>query len=326
MSSSSPRLRERSSRHPGDSIRRPRILSELDALRTLVAGHLDIAIPLTLEELSHRTCITDLVALEGVLAQLEAKGQMLRVQGDRYGAKRIVARIHSRQRDRSRRSIEPVSIAAYLRFLVDYQHLGSSRLSGVSGLLAVVDQLQGLEAPAGAWEESILPARVSGYTTSMLDQLAANGEVGWARLTLRGESDDERRSGSTPSRATPVALFRRSDADWLLAAARGDGRASGPPSAPRPRSVPSLHRVGRCFSLTSPSGPAAYLSSSPRRSGTGSPGDWSPQTDSARCESCSLAAIARVRPRADGARDRAARHFVGSLAHQCTARKRSCRH
>jgi len=203
-------------------------LERLDALRTLVAGHLDVAIPLTLEELSHRTCITDLVALEGVLAQLEAKGQMLRVQGDRYGAKRIVARIHSRQRDRSRRSIEPVSIASYLRFLVGHQHLGMSRLSGVSGLLAVVDQLQGLEAPAGAWEESILPARVSGYTTSMLDQLAANGEVGWGRLTLRGEADDDRRSGSTPSRATPIALFRRSDADWLLAAARGEGRAAWP--------------------------------------------------------------------------------------------------
>jgi ATP-dependent Lhr-like helicase len=200
----------------------------LDALRTLVAGHLDISIPLTLDELAHRTCITDRLALEGVLVQLEATGQMLRVQGDRYGAKRIVARIHSRQRDRTRRSIEPVSVATYCRFLVDYQHLGSSRLSGVGGLLAVVDQLQGLEAPAGAWEESILPARVAGYTTSMLDQLAANGEVGWARLTLRGESEQEHRAGTTPSKATPIAVFRRSDLDWLLAATRGEGSATSP--------------------------------------------------------------------------------------------------
>jgi ATP-dependent Lhr-like helicase len=206
----------------------PAHLERLDAMRSVVAGHLDVAVPLTLDELAQRTCITDRVALEGVLAQLEARGQMLRVQGDRFGAKRIVARIHSRQRDRTRRSIEPVPIAAYLRFLVDYQHLGSSRLSGIGGLLAVIDQLQGLEAPAGAWEESILPARVAGYTTSMLDQLAANGEVGWARLTLRGDTDDEHRSGSTPSRATPIALFRRSDADWLLAAARGEGRAVWP--------------------------------------------------------------------------------------------------
>jgi ATP-dependent Lhr-like helicase len=203
-------------------------LERLDALRAIVAGHLDVSIPLTLEQLSFRTCIADRVALDGVLAQLEAKGQMLRVQDERYGAKRIVARIHARQRDRTRRSIKPVPIAAYLRFLVDYQHLGRSKLSGPGGLLSVIDQLQGIEAPAGAWEESILPARVAGYNAAMLDQLAANGEIGWARLSLRGDQDEERRSGSSPSRATPISLFRRSDVDWLIAATRGEGRAKPP--------------------------------------------------------------------------------------------------
>jgi ATP-dependent Lhr-like helicase len=200
----------------------------LDALRAIVAGHLDVAVPLTIEELSARTCIRDIVALEGVLTQLEAMGQMLRVQENRYAAKRIVARIHSRQRDRTRSSVKPVSFATYLRFLVEYQHLGKSRLHGLEGLLTVLDQLQGLEAPAGAWEESILPARLSGYSSPMLDQLAQNGELGWARLSLRAETDEDRRPGSTPSRSTPIALFRRGDAEWLLAAARGDARATIP--------------------------------------------------------------------------------------------------
>jgi ATP-dependent Lhr-like helicase len=200
----------------------------LDALRAIVAGHLDVAIPLMLEELSARACISDLVALEGVLSQLEAMGQMLRVQHNKYAAKRIVARIHSRQRDRSRSSVKAVSPATFLRFLFEYQHLGKARLGGLDGLLTVLDQLQGLEAPAGAWEESILPSRISAYSASLLDQLAQNGELGWARLSLRAESDEERRPGSTPSRSTPISLFRRSDAKWLLAAARGEARAVVP--------------------------------------------------------------------------------------------------
>lgn len=206
----------------------PPVLERLDALRAIVAGHLDVAVPLSLEELSLRSCITEIGALQGALSQLESLGQMIRVKDDLYGAKRILARIHARQRDRTRRSAKPVPIAAYMRFLFDYQHVGSARLSGVGGLLAVLDQLQGLEAPVGAWEESILPSRIAAYTASMLDQLAANGELGWARLSLRTEPDEERRASSSPSRATPISLFRRSDAEWLIAAARGEARASVP--------------------------------------------------------------------------------------------------
>ena len=198
-----------------------------DALRAIVAGHLDVAVPLVLEEISRRSCISDLAVLQGVLSQLEAQGQMIQVN-ERYGAKRILARIHSRQRDRVRRAAKPVSVAAYMRFLFAYQHLAESRLTGVAGLLAVIDQLQGVEAPVGAWEESILPARVRAYSASLLDQLAASGDLGWARLSLRGEPEEERRASSSPSRATPISLFRRADAAWLLAAARGDARASVP--------------------------------------------------------------------------------------------------
>ena len=49
-------------------------------------------------------------------------------------------------------------------------------------MFEVVSRLAGFEAPAAAWEGSILPARVRGYKREWLDQLTLGGEVAWARL------------------------------------------------------------------------------------------------------------------------------------------------
>jgi len=49
----------------------------------------------------------------------------------------------------------------------------------------VIEQLQGIEAPAGDWESEILPARVAGYDPRWLDELCLAGEGAWGRLSLR---------------------------------------------------------------------------------------------------------------------------------------------
>ena len=48
--------------------------------------------------------------------------------------------------------------------------------------MAVVDQLQGFEIAAGAWEEAVLPARVESYQTRWLEDLCLSGELVWGRL------------------------------------------------------------------------------------------------------------------------------------------------
>jgi ATP-dependent Lhr-like helicase len=55
-----------------------------------------------------------------------------------------------------------------------------SRLRGVDGVLAVIEQLAGALVPASALESLVLPSRVSGYSPAMLDELTSAGEVLWA--------------------------------------------------------------------------------------------------------------------------------------------------
>jgi ATP-dependent Lhr-like helicase len=71
-----------------------------------------------------------------------------------------------------RREIEPVPPATFLRFLFEWQHVATgSRLTGESGVLEIIDQLQGFETAAAAWEDEILGARIEDYQPSYLDNL-----------------------------------------------------------------------------------------------------------------------------------------------------------
>ncbi|MFC4242468.1 ATP-dependent helicase [Gryllotalpicola reticulitermitis] len=79
-----------------------------------------------------------------------------------------------------RHQVEPVEPAAFARFLVEWQHVGSGSMRGVDGVASVIEQLAGVRAPASAWESLILPSRVSDYSPVMLDELTASGEVIWA--------------------------------------------------------------------------------------------------------------------------------------------------
>ncbi len=89
-----------------------------------------------------------------------------------------------------RAEVEPVSPAAYSRFLLDWQHAtATSRLRGASGVAEVIEQLAGHPIPASAWETLVLPARVEDYAPAMLDELLASGEVTWSGHGAIGGSD-----------------------------------------------------------------------------------------------------------------------------------------
>jgi ATP-dependent Lhr-like helicase len=77
-----------------------------------------------------------------------------------------------------RAQVEPVSTAAYGRFLPAWHHLGTA--SGLDGLMSVIDQLAGVRIPASALEPLVLAPRVRDYSPAMLDELLAAGEVTWS--------------------------------------------------------------------------------------------------------------------------------------------------
>lgn len=107
---------------------------------------------------------------------------------DRQGAEWCDAEVLRRIRTKSlaalRHEVEPVSPDTLARFLPAWQHVQApgtrGGLRGVDGVLQVIDQLAGVALPASAWETLVLPSRVSDYSTSMLDELTATGEVLWS--------------------------------------------------------------------------------------------------------------------------------------------------
>jgi ATP-dependent Lhr-like helicase len=138
-----------------------------------------------------------------------------------------------------------------MRFLLRWQHVApGTQREGRLGVLSVVEQLQGFELAAGAWERRVLASRVQDYRYEWLDELCLSGDLSWGRLSIRNgiaEDDAPRRSGMTPSRATPITLAVREDLPWLLQAARG---ARVPPE-PRPGRtqdvLDALQRHGALF-------------------------------------------------------------------------------
>ena len=100
--------------------------------------------------------------------------------------RRVLARIHRLTLARLRKEIEPVSASALMRFLLRWQRVARhTQLIGADGLGRVIEQLQGFETAAGAWEREVLPARLYGYDQSWLDQLCLAGQIVWCRLSPR---------------------------------------------------------------------------------------------------------------------------------------------
>ena len=89
---------------------------------------------------------------------------------------------------------------------------------GERGLLEVLRQLQGYEAPANAWESEILKRRVADYDPATLDNLCLRGAVGWGRLSPHPamlHERGERGRRIVPSSIAPITFFVRDDADWM---------------------------------------------------------------------------------------------------------------
>ena len=179
------------------------------------------------------------------LARLEGGGSAIELPDGRWCARNLLVRLHGASRRRRRGSVDAMPIADFVRFLTRWQHVTpDSRVEGRAGLMEVLEQLQGIEAPAAEWEAQILPARVSGYDPRWLDELCLSGEVAWGRLTPRAERTG--RSGA-PSPATPLAFVVRDDLETMLRAVRAGSVASEPEVGAAADVLGALRVRGACF-------------------------------------------------------------------------------
>jgi ATP-dependent helicase Lhr and Lhr-like helicase len=166
--------------------------------------------------------------VRAALAALEAEGFALRGRftggsnAEEWCDRRLLARIHHYTVRRLRAEIEPVAARDFLRFLFDWQRVtNETRLEGPDAVAAAVTLLEGFEAPAGAWETEILPARISDYEPAWLDDMCLAGRFSWARIMPSSGM-------SAPVRTTPIALFsRRHTGVWTALAERNEAQPSG---------------------------------------------------------------------------------------------------
>ncbi len=111
-----------------------------------------------------------------------------------------------------RAQVEPVSTAAYARFLPAWQQVGTARVSGIDGLAAVIEQLAGVPMPASAVEPLVFGQRVRDYQPAMLDELLAAGEVSWSGAGQIGGNDGWIAFHSADS--TPMTLATPAEIDF----------------------------------------------------------------------------------------------------------------
>ena len=131
-----------------------------------------------------------------VLGRLAIDGRLVRGEftdiadaGDQWCDANVLKILRRRSLAALRAQVEPVSTAAYGRFLPAWHQVSSTHNSGVDGLAAVIDQLAGVPIPASAIEPLVFGQRVRDYQPAMLDELLAAGEVTWSGAGQIGGGD-----------------------------------------------------------------------------------------------------------------------------------------
>ena len=178
----------------------------------ILASRLEVLGPVTERQLAFPDA-AHLLTLEGQGRILRGRFTANRNSGSdpdlEWCDRRLLARIHRYTLNRLRAEIEPVSAADFMRFLLHWQHVaGEDQVRGAEGLAAAVEQLEGFELAAAAWEHDVLPARVADYGAEQLDRLCLSGRVTWGRLTPGSRA---------PLRTSPIALLLREHAaHWSM--------------------------------------------------------------------------------------------------------------
>lgn len=210
------------------------IASREEALHRIIHGWMEALGPVTANELGRKLGLS-LGDVERALLGLEGVGVVLRGQFMPGGGSKdlewcergLLARIHRLTLGRLRREIESVSSTDFVRFLFSWQHVHpSNRLRGREGVMEVIRQLQGLELPAPAWEQQVLPARISDYDPADLENLCLAGVVAWGRLKTgdapiaEGKGGLEHTAGRirrrTLTRVAPISFILRDNLAYFL--------------------------------------------------------------------------------------------------------------
>lgn len=219
-----------------------------DACQFLILGRLNLY-PIQSKEEIAQALQFSASFVESHLLAIQSRGHILQGQFTKSGReewceRRLLHRIHQITLEGLRKQIKPVSPEEFLHFLFSYHGLVRGRQKlGVQGLKEVLISLQGFETAAGAWEEEILPRRVSDFQTQYLDQLCYSGFVSWGRFHPLIREDESAKLGGM-HKGVPLAFAVREHLPWLIPETR---QSEGAMSANARKVFESLEREGALF-------------------------------------------------------------------------------
>jgi ATP-dependent Lhr-like helicase len=197
-----------------------------DALFACITGWMAHVGPTTAAALSEFLDVA-LTDIDKIFLRLEASGTILRgrftegaSQETEWCERRLLSRIHRMTLGTLRSQIQPATAAQFMRWLLRWQRVApGSQVLGEPGTLEILQQLQGYEAPANAWERQILSRRIANYDPQALDRLCLTGAVGWGRLSPHPSTyEDQSGLGRRviPTSIAPIAFFVREDSAWMI--------------------------------------------------------------------------------------------------------------
>jgi ATP-dependent helicase Lhr and Lhr-like helicase len=204
------------------------------AVQILVRRRLDVLGPVTAAALAEQSGIA-VKRIYQALLKLESEGFAFRGRFSsrsvgrtddssvEWCERRLLQRIHRYTMDAHREAIKPVSLQAFTLFLFELHELRQQTLQprpvplpsmaeGQALLERTMERLEGLAAPAAAWEGEIIPARLAMYDPGWLDLMCISGRLVWGRYTAPAQVTAVRamsRRNSGPIKATPITVCSR---------------------------------------------------------------------------------------------------------------------
>lgn len=188
-----------------------------EALVEVIRGRLEILGPVLVGQLAESMALDESKIMQALLA-LEGDGFVF--QGyynpgaveKEWCERRLLARIHRYTIQKLRSEIEPVAASDYMRFLFRWHGLtGEDQAEGPNALPGILEKLEGYEAPAAAWEGSIIPDRLKDYDHMWLDVLCISGKISWGRFRPIVVDIDNGKKAPSPVKSTPLCLLSRSN-------------------------------------------------------------------------------------------------------------------
>ena len=138
------------------------------------------------------------------------QGQFIKTDIERqWCERRLLSRIHRYSIKRQRKSQQVFPKSIFMHFLFYWNHILSfqDEEKTEEDFLQCIEQLEGYETAAYAWENDLLRLRFPNYNNSWIDLLSLNGQILWGSFDY-GEKNLKQKKKQT-IKSTPITIINR---------------------------------------------------------------------------------------------------------------------